>query len=406
MAVIGATQLEPVNILGSYVQGMELGRANRLAQQQQAAQMQAAQQEAALRNYLSTADLESPEAQNQLLRFGAPGATLAKTLGEMRSADLTRQKTMTDIEAAGFKRERDLLASVNDQSTYDTWRQGALQTYKGVPGAEQLIPAKFSPETKERLLLTADQIVGRMPMSPEQEAQKTRIAAAGAPRTSISTKGDTAEEVKKAESRVAEYNTIRDRAVQGRRTLPSLQRAASALEKFETGFGSEAATEARRVLVSFGLADAEAAEKVQSADAFAVAVKDRILFKLSQQAGTQTEGDAQRAEDTWASFRKLTDSNKFLIDLEKAVIAQDNEQLKFYDDWEAKNGTYRGAAQAWRDGPGNQSLFDRPELKKYADRESAAESAANPVRVKTVAEAEKLAPGTVFITPDGRRKVR
>jgi hypothetical protein len=51
-------------------------------------------------------------------------------------------------------------------------------------------------------------------------------------------------------------------------------------------------------------------------------------------------------------------------------------------------------------------LFDRPELKKYADRESAAESAANPVRVKTVAEAEKLAPGTVFITPDGRRKVR
>jgi multidrug efflux pump subunit AcrA (membrane-fusion protein) len=129
MAVIGATGLEPVNILGSYVQGMELGRANRLAQQQQAAQMQAAQQEAALRNYLSTADLESPEAQNQLLRFGAPGATLAKTLGEMRNADLTRQKTMTEIEAAGFKRERDLLASVNDQSTYDTWRQGALQTY-------------------------------------------------------------------------------------------------------------------------------------------------------------------------------------------------------------------------------------------------------------------------------------
>jgi hypothetical protein len=219
-------------------------------------------------------------------------------------------------------------------------------------------------------------------------------------------KGDTAEEVEKAKSRVKEYDTIRDRAVQGRRTLPSLQRAASALNKFETGFGAEATTEARRVLVSLGLADAEAAEKVQSADAFAVAVKDRILFKLSQQAGTQTEGDAQRAEDTWASFRKLTDSNKFLIDLEKAVIAQDNEQLKFYDDWEAENGTYRGAAQAWRDGPGSKSLFDRPELKKYAERESAAQSAVNPVRVKTVAEAEKLAPGTVFITPDGRRKVR
>jgi hypothetical protein len=64
----------------------------------------------------------------------------------------------------------------------------------------------------------------------------------------------------------------------------------------------------------------------------------------------------------------LTDSNKFLIDLEKAVIAQDNEQLKFYDDWEAENGTYRGAAQAWRDGPGSKSLFDRPEMKKYAEK--------------------------------------
>jgi hypothetical protein len=219
-------------------------------------------------------------------------------------------------------------------------------------------------------------------------------------------KGDTAEEVEKAKDRVKEYSTIRDRAVQGRRTLPSLQRAASALNKFETGFGAEATTEARRVLVSLGLADVEAAEKVKSADSFAVAVKDRILFKLSQQAGTQTEGDAQRAEDTWASYRKLTDSNKFLIDLEKAVIAQDNEQLKFYDDWEAENGTYRGAAQAWRDGPGSKSLFDRPEMKKYADRESAAQSAANPIRVKTVEEAENLPPGTVFITPNGKRKVR
>jgi hypothetical protein len=188
------------------------------------------------------------------------------------------------------------------------------------------------------------------------------------PQTTVIDKGDTAEEVEKAKDRVKEYSTVRDRAVQGRRTLPSLQRAASALEKFETGFGAEATTEARRVLVSLGLADAEAAEKVKSADAFAVAVKDRILFKLSQQAGTQTEGDAQRAEDTWASYRKLTDSNKFLIDLEKAVIAQDNEQLKFYDDWEAENGTYRGAAQAWRDGPGSKSLFDRPEMKKYAEK--------------------------------------
>lgn len=35
MPIIGATQLEPVNILGSYVQGLEAGRANKLAQAEQ-----------------------------------------------------------------------------------------------------------------------------------------------------------------------------------------------------------------------------------------------------------------------------------------------------------------------------------------------------------------------------------
>ena len=69
-------------------------------------------------------------------------------------------------------------------------------------------------------------------------------------------------------------------------------------------------------------------------------------MKLAEQKGTQTEGDAQRAEATWAGFQKLTDSNRFLIDLEKAVVAQDNEQLAFFDAWEEEKGTYRGAAKA------------------------------------------------------------
>lgn len=34
MPIIGATELQPVNILGSYVQGLEAGRANQLARAQ------------------------------------------------------------------------------------------------------------------------------------------------------------------------------------------------------------------------------------------------------------------------------------------------------------------------------------------------------------------------------------
>jgi len=312
MAVIGATQLEPVNILGSYVQGMELGRANRLAQQQQAAQMEAARQEAELRNYLSTADLESPEAQNQLLRFGAPGATLAKTLGEMRNADLTRQKTMTEIEAAGFKRERDLLVPVNDQSTYDTWRQGALQTYKNVPGAEQLIPAKFSPETKERLLLTADQIVGRMPMSPEQEAQKTRIAAAGASRTIIPpAETERSKTVGKlgGEALVNEFNVAQNAA----RGLAKDYEAIKVLRegKPSTGITSEIETSFNRIRSAVAN-DPEAAAKVSDSQYLEALLGSDVFQQMSALGvgarGLDTPAEREFLREVISGTRKLDKS--------------------------------------------------------------------------------------------------
>jgi len=312
MAVIGATQLEPVNILGSYVQGMELGRANRLAQQQQAMQMEAARQEAALRNYLSTADLESPEAQNQLLRFGAPGATLAKTLGEMRNADLTRQKTMTEIEAAGMKRQRDLLAAVNDQPTYDMWRRGALETYKGVPGAEQLIPAEFSPETKERLLLTADQIVGRMPMSPEQEAQKTRIAAAGASRTIIPpAETERSKTVGKlgGEALVNEFNVAQNAA----RGLAKDYEAIKVLRegKPSTGITSEIETSFNRIRSAVAN-DPEAAAKVSDSQYLEALLGSDVFQQMSALGvgarGLDTPAEREFLREVISGTRKLDKS--------------------------------------------------------------------------------------------------
>ena len=98
MPVIGATELQPVNILGSYVQGLEGGRAARSQRLQEQAALVQAQREAELRNYLSTADLSSPEAQNQLLRYGKSGADIAKTLGEMATQKLTREKTGLEIK--------------------------------------------------------------------------------------------------------------------------------------------------------------------------------------------------------------------------------------------------------------------------------------------------------------------
>lgn len=179
MAVIGATQLEPVNILGSYVQGAELGRANQLRRRQEAAEEQALLQAQQIQNALAAGD------RNALMRLGEPGLAAAKTLSELDTAEMNRQKTMSEIEAAQFKRLRDLLPSVTDQAKHDVWRNNALKMYGAIPGIEQLIPEKFSPEVRDQLILTADDIVSRMALSPEQEAQKARIAAAGASRQTV-----------------------------------------------------------------------------------------------------------------------------------------------------------------------------------------------------------------------------
>ena len=179
MAVIGATQLEPVNILGSYVQGAELARANQLRRRQEVAEAQAAMQAQQIRNALASGD------RNALMLMGEEGLAAAKTLSELDTAEMNRQKTMSEMEAAQFKRSRDLLPAVTDQAKYDVWRNNALKMYGAIPGIEQLIPEKFSPEVRDQLILTADDIVSRMALSPEQEAQKARIAAAGASRQTV-----------------------------------------------------------------------------------------------------------------------------------------------------------------------------------------------------------------------------
>ena len=167
MAVVGATQLEPVNLLGSFVGGMEAGRANRLARVQEQQALREAEQQAQLRNFLSSADLESPEIQNQLLRFGTPGATLAKTLGEMQTAELTRQKTQGDIAKQEREEKRaaltdaiNFVTSADGPENYAMAYQQALQFMPAEQLAAMGITEKYDEKTLKRVadsLLTQEQ---------------------------------------------------------------------------------------------------------------------------------------------------------------------------------------------------------------------------------------------------------
>jgi hypothetical protein len=208
MAVIGATQLEPVNILGSYVQGLEAGRgvrAQRLKEQQELA---AAQRELEFRNYLSSADLSTPEAQNQLLRFGKPGAELASAMAETESKRATVKKTGVETAAAEAKLADDnygrfqkmlgdfaygqappTKAQVIDQVDFMI-AQGTIVPQFRDYAVNSLPddPAQLQAALRGQFLSqipAAERAKLFVPMSPQVEAQKARIAGAGAARTTV-----------------------------------------------------------------------------------------------------------------------------------------------------------------------------------------------------------------------------
>jgi hypothetical protein len=185
MPVIGATQLEPINILGSYVQGMEIGRANRLARQQEASAMAQAQREAQMRNYLATADLSSPEAQNQLLKFGEPGAKVAQSLATIGAQRASEAESLLKLDTAKRTEQRNKinevlqLVTAANEKTYPQIYQQAVQRY----GQEELdklgITNQYNPEVLGSLgqsLISASDRVNQQLRAREIRASEGRLA--------------------------------------------------------------------------------------------------------------------------------------------------------------------------------------------------------------------------------------
>jgi hypothetical protein len=155
MAVIGATQIEPVNFLEEYARGLQIGAGRRALERQEVERIKAAQQEDELRNYLASADFSSPEVQNQLIRqFGAKGVTFANALGEMESAKLNRKKVESDIARQDREAEVDGLnkafrfvtGALEDPATYPAAYQQALQFIPAEKLAAMGITEQYDPK--------------------------------------------------------------------------------------------------------------------------------------------------------------------------------------------------------------------------------------------------------------------
>jgi hypothetical protein len=123
----------PVNMMATMQQLQAAKQANALRQ----AQMENYASEVARRNALLPSELDKAER-------------------EAKAAEIKMGGEQTAAQTAYHKQQRDILATINDPQTYNAWRSSYIAAQ---PWAEQFLPPpeQFTPDVKQRLLLTADE---------------------------------------------------------------------------------------------------------------------------------------------------------------------------------------------------------------------------------------------------------
>lgn len=87
----------------------------------------------------------------------------------------------------------------------------------------------------------------------------------------------------------------------------------------KTGWGTQAKANAANVLQSLGIAGEESKKLAGDAQVFNSILNRQVWGLLGQQKGPQTEGDAQRARDTFAQLGNTPRANDFIKDLARAT---------------------------------------------------------------------------------------
>lgn len=175
------------------------------------------------------------------------------------------------------------------------------------------------------------------------------------------------EQQEKGKLNVKVYGDIAGTADRARKILPALETSEAILNNgFKTGFGTDVQTQAARVLSSLGVPEAD--KYATNSQLFLAQGRQALLQRQLEQKGAQSEGDAQRINQTFIQLGNTPEANKFLVATAKAQAKQDIERQKFYSDWWAKSKTYEGAEEAWLAGTGGKSLFDRPDMKSFAPK--------------------------------------
>lgn len=336
-----------------------------------------------------TARKAASESALMVQRNAAAAASLAQA-GQSRQqaipADILKAR-----EIDRLNRQRDLLASSGGEAQEIAYVDAQLAELRGLKevqgslvnasgnvvyqgqakipsvGTDREAIAQAAPFNKPYAQLTPEE---KARVNAIAESQATARARAGA--TTVSMTQEKAEKSARGKMLVEDYAAIANQARVAARSLPAIEGNLNILDKgFSTGFGTETVAAAAKVLAAFGVKDAE--KYATDAQTFLANASAAVLQRQLEQKGPQTEADAQRITQTGAQLGTTKEASRFLLNVAKAQYNRDLRQRTFYDKWYKTEKTYDGAEDAWYSGEGGKSLFDSPELKKYAGGGAAAQ---------------------------------
>ena len=302
----------------------------------------------ALAQYARQAQVQIAEQQQRL------------AAGQASLAAASRERFQADPEKVRLARAVAATKGVEGSPEYITAYNESLE--------KQMTPAE-KPDTKTTIQKLQEYAATLPPNSPLLAQVQAAIKAEGQSR-------GTSVEVKLPESQKAEqgergkaltkdfFENVAPTARNAQKNLPAITSNLNILNKgFETGFGTETAASAAKVLAALGVQGAE--RFASDSQIFLANANQAVLSKQLEQKGTQTKTDAERIEQTGARLGNTKEANKFILTVAREQLQRDIEQRDFYAKWYRTNTTYDGAEDAWFDGEGGKSLFDRPALKQY-----------------------------------------
>lgn len=328
------------------------------------------------RDFLAQIDPNAPDAVDRILALHEATHADPDMDSFLRSAGATVERGRVEIArvaqggpqaiAQYLERATTGAATLAERLRQQDLNKPVLMTR---PGGGQVL---VSPKGEEIYAATPAAGVAPAPRQrarqPAAAAPAAAAAAPGAPfEPGVPAAQAKAEATGRGKLLSKQYETLSEAAKIAAKTLPAIETNMAILDAgFKTGFGTEAIKAGASVLSALGVPDAE--KYAARGETFLGNVNQIVLQRQLEQKGPQTEADARRITATGAQLGNTPAANRFILSVAKAQLQRDLDQRKFYNEWWRKNKTYEGAEEAWYDGEGGKSLFERSELSQYRSK--------------------------------------